>query len=65
MTHHRPVEGLGPFVIALNSSFTYKGLSVKCKRSAANCGVRFVTGGQHPQGRANRVRITAQLVDAP
>ena len=51
------------FVIARNSSFTYKGKAVDVKRAARELGVRYVLEGSVRKG-ANRVRITAQLVDA-
>ncbi len=51
------------FVIARNSTFTYKGKSVKVKQVAEEMGVRYVIEGSIQQER-NRVRITAQLIDA-
>jgi adenylate cyclase len=51
------------FVIARNSSFTYKGRSVDVKQIARELGVRYVLEGSVRSG-SNRVRITAQLVDA-
>ena len=51
------------FVIARNSSFTYKGRSVDVKQIARELGVRYVLEGSVRRG-GNRVRITAQLVDA-
>jgi adenylate cyclase len=51
------------FVIARNSSFAYKGRSVKVQEIGRDLGVRFVLeGGVRKAG--NRVRITAQLIDA-
>jgi adenylate cyclase len=51
------------FVIARNSSFTYKGQSVDVKRVGRELGVRYVLEGSvRKAGR--RVRITAQLIDA-
>ena len=51
------------FVIARNSSFAYKGKSVKVQDIGRDLGVRFVLeGGIRKAG--NRVRITAQLIDA-
>src|ERR1700736_895356 len=53
----------GLFVIARNSSFAYKGRSVKVQEIGRDLGVRFVLeGGVRKAG--NRVRITAQLIDA-
>jgi adenylate cyclase len=53
----------GLFVIARNSSFVYKGRSVKVQEIGRDLGVRFVLeGGIRKAG--NRVRITAQLIDA-
>ncbi len=50
------------FVIARNSSFTYKGQAVDVKRVGRELGVHFVVEGSvRKAGR--RVRITAQLVD--
>jgi TolB-like protein len=51
------------FVIARNSSFTYKGNTVDVKRAARELGVRYVLEGSVRKG-GNRVRITAQLIDA-
>jgi adenylate cyclase len=51
------------FVIARNSSFTYKGKAVDVKRVALELGVRYVLEGSVRKG-GNRVRITAQLIDA-
>src|SRR5215469_14264740 len=51
------------FVIARNSSFAYKGRSVDVKQIARELGVRYVLEGSVRRG-GNRVRITAQLVDA-
>jgi TolB-like protein len=51
------------FVIARNSSFTYKGKAVDVKQVGRELGVRYVLEGSVRKA-ANRVRITAQLVDA-
>src|SRR5512137_423432 len=51
------------FVIARNSSFTYKGKAVDVKSVARELGVRYVLEGSVRKG-GNRVRITAQLIDA-
>jgi adenylate cyclase len=51
------------FVIARNSTSTYKGKPVKVKQVAEEMGVRYVIEGSVQQER-NRVRITAQLIDA-
>jgi TolB-like protein/class 3 adenylate cyclase/Flp pilus assembly protein TadD len=51
------------FVIARNSSFGYKGKAVDVKRAARELGVRYVLEGSVRKG-GNRVRITAQLIDA-
>src|SRR5664279_3051689 len=51
------------FVIARNSSFTYKGKAVDIKRVSRELGVRYVLEGSVRKG-GNRVRITAQLIDA-
>jgi adenylate cyclase len=50
------------FVIARNSSFTYKGRAVDVKQVARELGVRYVLEGSVRRG-GNRVRITAQLID--
>jgi adenylate cyclase len=51
------------FVIARNSSFTYKGKSVDVKQVGRQLGVRYVLEGSVRKG-GNRVRITAQLIEA-
>jgi adenylate cyclase len=51
------------FVIARNSTFTYKGRSVDVRTVAAELGVRYVLEGSVRRS-ANRIRITAQLLDA-
>ena len=51
------------FVIARNSSFVYKGRAVDVKQVARELGVRYVLEGS-VRKVGNRVRITAQLVDA-
>src|SRR6187455_3395242 len=48
------------FVIARNSSFTYKGKAVHLKQIAGDLGVRYVLEGSVRKG-GDRVRITAQL----
>jgi adenylate cyclase len=53
----------GLFVIARNSSFVYKGRSVKVQEIGRDLGVRFVLEGSIRKA-GNRVRITAQLIDA-
>jgi adenylate cyclase len=53
----------GLFVIARNSSFSYKGRSVKVQEIGRDLGVRFVLEGSIRKA-GNRVRITAQLIDA-
>ena len=50
------------FVIARNSSFTYKGRAVDVKQVARELGVRYVLEGSVRKG-GNRIRITAQLID--
>jgi TolB-like protein len=50
------------FVIARNSSFTYKGKAVQIKQIAAELGVRYVLEGSVRRS-GDRVRITAQLND--
>jgi TolB-like protein/Tfp pilus assembly protein PilF len=51
------------FVIARNSSFVYKNRAVDVKQVSRELGVRYVLEGSVRRA-ANRVRITAQLVDA-
>jgi adenylate cyclase len=51
------------FVISRNSSFTYKGKTVDVKRAARELGVRYILEGSVRRA-GNRVRITAQLIDA-
>jgi adenylate cyclase len=51
------------FVIARNSSFTYKGRSVDVKQVGRELGVRYVLEGSVRKA-GQRVRITAQLIDA-
>jgi TolB-like protein len=50
------------FVIARNSSFTYKGRAVDVKQIGRELGVRYVLEGSVRKA-TNRVRITGQLVD--
>ena len=51
------------FVIARNSSFTYKGKAVNVKQVGRELGVRYVLEGSVRKA-AGKVRITGQLVDA-
>ena len=51
------------FVIARNSSFTYRGRAVDIKQVARELGVRYVLEGS-VRREAIRVRINAQLIDA-
>ena len=51
------------FVIARNSSFTFKGRAVDIKQAARELGVRYVLEGSVRKS-GNRVRITGQLIDA-
>ena len=53
----------GLFVIARNSAFTYKGKSIKINQVARELNVRYILEGSVRQSN-NRVRITAQLIDA-
>ena len=50
------------FVIARNSSFTYKGRAVDVKQVGRELGVRYVLEGSVRKA-ADRVRITGQLID--
>jgi TolB-like protein len=51
------------FVIARNSSFTYKGHAVAVKQVGSELGVRYVLEGSVRKG-SGQVRITAQLIEA-
>ena len=51
------------FVIARNSTFTYKGKPVKVQHVSEDLGVRYVLEGSVKKSE-NRIRITAQLIDA-
>lgn len=50
------------FVIARNSSFTYKGRAVDAKQIGRELGVRYVLEGSVRKA-ADRIRITGQLID--
>jgi adenylate cyclase len=50
------------FVIARNSSFTYKGRAVDVKQVGRDLGVRYVLEGSLRKA-PNRIRVTAQLVE--
>lgn len=50
------------FVIARNSSFTYKGRAVDIKQVGRELGVRYVLEGSVRKS-ANRIRVTGQLID--
>jgi len=51
------------FVIARNSSFTYKGRAVDIKQVGRELGVQYVLEGSVRKG-GDRIRITGQLIDA-
>ena len=51
------------FVIARNSSFTYKGLSVDVRKVGRDLGVAYVLEGSVRRA-GNRLRVTGQLIDA-
>ena len=51
------------FVIARNSSFTYKGHAIDVKRVGRELGVRYVLEGSVRRS-GQRIRLTAQLIDA-
>jgi TolB-like protein len=51
------------FVIARNSSFTYKGKTIDIKQVGRELGVKYVLEGSVRKGGQN-VRITGQLIDA-
>jgi adenylate cyclase len=51
------------FVIARNSSFVFKGRTVDVRRVSNELGVRYILEGSVRKA-ANRIRVTAQLIDA-
>ncbi|NOJ41316.1 adenylate/guanylate cyclase domain-containing protein [Bradyrhizobium sp. WSM 1791] len=51
------------FVIARNSSFTYKGRTVDVRQAGRELGVRYVLEGSVRKA-GNRIRVTAQLIEA-
>jgi TolB-like protein len=51
------------FVIARNSSFTYKGKTIDVRQVARELGVRYVLQGS-VRRESNRIRFSGQLVDA-
>lgn len=51
------------FVVARNSSFTYKGRTVEVRQVGRELGVRYVLEGSWRKVN-NRVRMTGQLIDA-
>src|SRR5262249_37272986 len=51
------------FVIARNSTFTYKGHATKVQLVGQELGVRYVVEGS-VRSTANRLRVTAQLIEA-
>jgi adenylate cyclase len=51
------------FVIARNSTFTYKGKPVKVQQVSEELGVRYVLEGSVKRS-GDRIRVTAQLIDA-
>ena len=51
------------FVISRQSTFTYKGKNVNVKQVAEEMGVRYILEGS-VQSSGDRVRVTAQLIDA-
>ena len=53
----------GLFVIARNSSFTYKGRAVDIRQVGRELGVRYVLEGSVRKA-ANRIRVTGQLIEA-
>ena len=53
----------GLFVLARNSTFTYKGQAVKIRQVAEELGVRYVLEGSVRRA-GGKIRITAQLIDA-
>jgi adenylate cyclase len=53
----------GLFVVARNSSFLYKGQSVKIQKVAEDLGIRYVLEGSVRKA-GDKIRINAQLIDA-
>ena len=53
----------GIFVIARNSTFTYKGQNIDVKQIGRDLGVRYILEGSVRKA-GNRIRITGQLIDA-
>ena len=53
----------GLFVIARNSTFTYKGQAVDVTKVASDMGVRYVLEGSVRRA-GQRIRVTGQLIDA-
>ena len=53
----------GLFVVARNSTFTYKGKAVKIRQVGEELGVRYVLEGSVRRSE-DKIRITAQLIDA-
>jgi adenylate cyclase len=53
----------GMFVVARNSSFTYKGEAVDVKRVGRELGVRYLLQGSLRKG-GSRVRISVQMIEA-
>jgi adenylate cyclase len=51
------------FVVARDSTFTYKGKPVKVKQVSEDLGVRYVLEGSI-QRSTDQIRVTAQLIDA-
>jgi len=51
------------FVIARNSSFTFKGRAVEAKQIGRELGVRYILEGSLRKS-GNRIRVSAQLVEA-
>jgi TolB-like protein len=51
------------FVIARNSTFTYKGKPVKVKQAAEELGVKYVLEGSVRKAE-DKIRVTVQLIDA-
>jgi len=62
MTDLSEISGL--FVIARNSTFTYKGQAVDVRDVSKRLGVRYVLDGSVRKA-GNRIRVNVQLIDAP
>jgi len=54
----------GLFIISRSSAFTYKGKEMKVRDVSRELGVRYVVEGSVQKAGSDRIRVTAQLIDA-